>query len=87
MPGHYQLPVIRRASPPPTDTRAGGPLTWGAEGGLPRLGIVPRVQLHGALATAGADFEPVGNDLSAISRRDWSGVFSLCLPEKGKCDT
>ena len=62
-----------RLPPSPTSqsiSQASGALTWGAEAGLPRHGFVMRVYLHGALAAAGADFEPVGNDLSSIGRRD-----------------
>lgn len=65
---------------------AEGSLTWRAEGGLPRLGVLPRVQLHGALAAAGADLEPFRNDLSPVCRRDRSGLLSVRLPEKRKRD-
>lgn len=72
--------------PLPADPGAEGALTWWAEAGLPPHGVVPCVQLHGALAAAGTHFESIGNDLSSISRRCRSGLLSVCLPEKRKGD-
>lgn len=78
---------LRQVSPgKPGVQRPGRALTWRTEGGLPGHGVLPRVQLHRALAAAGADSEAVGNDLPPVSKRGRSGLLASCLPEEGKRD-
>lgn len=70
------------SSPKGMETPVGATLTRRVEGGLPCHGIITSVQLHGALSTARADFEPIRDDLSPVSIGGWSGLLSLSLPEK-----
>lgn len=65
-----------------TEGPVGAKLTGRVEGGLPRHGIITCVQLHRALSTTRADFEPVRDDLSPVCVRGWSGLVSLSLPEE-----